>query len=456
MFDFSAIRAEFDLPAEYPADAAPVPDSRRRRRDATDLDFVTVDPPGSMDLDQAMVVARTETGFRLSYAIADVAAVVAPGTALDEEVRRRGQTLYLPDSTVPLHPRSMSEDASSLLPDRDRPAALWTIETDVDGDAKSWHVEAATVRSRARFTYAEVQQASDAGTLHPSLAALPDLGRARRALAVARGAIELALPEQEAVRDPDSGGWRLEIAPRTEADDWNAEMSLLTGMCAAAVMIDAGTGILRTLPEPANSDVDEFRAVVRALGIEWPEGASPGRVLAGLDPAAPATLAIMSEATKLLRGAAYAAFHGDVPDKRDHSGIGGPYAHVTAPLRRRVDRYGTEICLAFFAGEPVPDWVTAEFAELPDAMRRSDSLASKVDRACIDLIEATVLKDRVGDQVTAVVLRGRTEKRPAEVFVPDYTVIGRCSGDPEEGTTVTVRVGPVDVAARSVGFLFGQ
>ncbi|KIQ16231.1 RNB domain-containing ribonuclease [Rhodococcus sp. MEB064] len=448
--DFSGVRAEFDLPTDYPSDAVAEADSRPTRRDATDLEFVTIDPPGSMDLDQALVVERTASGFRLLYAIADVAAVVVPGSALDEEVRRRGQTLYLPDDTVPLHPRSMSEDASSLLPDRVRPAALWTIDTDDSGVATSWAVEAATVRSRQRFTYAEVQQAADDGTLHPSLTALPDLGRARRALAVSRGAIELALPEQEVVADGD--GWRVDIAPRVDADAWNAEMSLLTGMCAAAIMIEARTGILRTLPPPARSDIDALRAVVLALGLPWPEGSTPGQVLASLDPAAPSTLAIMSEATTLLRGAAYVAFEGEVPSQPNHSGIGGPYAHVTAPLRRRVDRYGTEVCLSHCAGVPVPEWVRAEFADLPEAMKRSDSVASKVDRACIDQVEAQVLIGHVGQSTTAVVLRGRTDKRPAEVFVPEYTVIGPCDGDPAEGTTVTVGIGPVDVASRTVRF----
>ena len=78
-----------------------------------------------MDLDQAVHLARTDTGFVLSYAIADVGAVMVPGGVLDTEVRRRGQTVYLPDGSVPLHPRVLSEDGASLLPDRVRPAALW-------------------------------------------------------------------------------------------------------------------------------------------------------------------------------------------------------------------------------------------------------------------------------------------------------------------------------------------
>src|SRR5699024_8902046 len=104
------------------------------RTDATDLPLVTVDPPGARDLDQAVLLERRgRGGFRVHYAIADVAAFVRPGGALDRETRRRGQTLYLPDGNIPLHPRVLSEDAGSLLPNRVRPAVLWRIDLAEDG-----------------------------------------------------------------------------------------------------------------------------------------------------------------------------------------------------------------------------------------------------------------------------------------------------------------------------------
>ncbi|AQA23653.1 RNB domain protein [Rhodococcus sp. MTM3W5.2] len=359
-----------------------------------------------MDLDQAVHLERTPTGFVLHYAIADVAAVVVPGGDLDAEVRRRGQTFYLPDGSLPLHPRVMSEGAASLLPDLVRPAALWRIELDERAEPVSVEVSRALVRSVARFDYAGVQADSESGSLHPSIAALPEFGKLRLASAIDRGAIELKLPEQEVVGDGD--GWRLELQPRTEADDWNAEVSLLTGMCAAKLMIDAGIGLLRTLPAPAPGAVAALRRAASALGMDWPTQVPVGEFLAGLEPNTPATLVMMTEATSLLRGAGYAAFDGEVPELVTHSGIGAPYAHVTAPLRRLSDRFSTEVCLAICAGTPVPQWVRDALPSLSDLMRGSDTLANKVDRACVDLTEATLLAGREGEVFDAVVLRGWT------------------------------------------------
>lgn len=455
--DFGAIRADFAVSADFPAGAlAEAEDAVDRhaagRVDRTDLPLVTIDPPTSMDLDQALHLERTETGFVLHYAIADVAAVVVPGGRLDEETRRRGQTFYLPDGSVPLHPRVLSEAAASLLPDQVRPAALWRIELDQRAEPVSFGVTRALVRSVARFDYAGVQADSESGSLHPSIAALPEFGKLRLASALDRGAIELKLPEQEVVADAD--GWRLELQPRTEADDWNAEVSLLTGMCAARLMIDGGVGLVRTLPKPARDAVHALRRTARALGIEWPQDVPVGELLAGLDPSTPDTLVMMSDATALLRGAGYAAFDGVLPELLEHSGIGAPYAHVTAPLRRLSDRFSTEVCLALTAGTVVPQWVREALPTLSDLMKGSDSLAAKVDRACVDLTEATLLSGREGERFDAVVLRGAENKRDAEIFVPEPAVIAKCAGAPPEGVPVSVRLVQADIDSRAVKFEF--
>ena len=225
--DFTGVRAEFGLVDEFPdealAEARTATDRfASERDDRTDLPVVTIDPPGSMDLDQALHLERTDTGFVLHYAIADVYAVVEPGGALDLETHRRAQTFYLPDGSVPLHPRMLSENAASLLPGAVRPAVLWRIEMDEYAEPVAISVSRARVRSVARLDYAGVQRDADAGTLHPSIAALPEFGRLREVAARARGAIELRLPEQDVVEDGD--GWRLDIEPRTEADDWNSHV----------------------------------------------------------------------------------------------------------------------------------------------------------------------------------------------------------------------------------------
>jgi len=218
--DFAAIRTEFGLPDTFPpavlaeaaAAAAVRPAQGPDRVDATDVELVTIDPPGAKDLDQAVGVVRTGRGFRVHYAIADLGAVVVPGAALDTEVRRRGQTVYLPDGSVPLHPPVLSEDAASLLPDGPRAAVLWRIDLDDAGEPVSVDVRRALVRSRARLDYAGVQATVDAGRIHPAIAALPEVGPLRRALAVRRGAIELELPEQEVERIA-GGGWTVQALP---------------------------------------------------------------------------------------------------------------------------------------------------------------------------------------------------------------------------------------------------
>lgn len=246
------LRAELGLSAGFPpavlaeaAEAAESPDLSGHQ-DATDLPFLTIDPPTSTDLDQAMHLERRGNGFRVHYAIADVAAFVRPDSALDAEAHHRVTTHYFPDGKVPLHPTALSEGAASLLPGETRPAALWRIDLDSEGRQTACEVRRALVRSRAKLDYAGVQRQIDAGTAEEPLALLRDIGRLREEQEVARGGISLDVPEQEIVeRD---GTLDLDYRVPLPADGWNAQISLLTGMAAARIMTESGTGILRTLP----------------------------------------------------------------------------------------------------------------------------------------------------------------------------------------------------------------
>src|SRR4029079_14392890 len=102
--------------------------------------------------------------------------------------------------------------------------------------------------------------------------------------------------------------------------------------------------------------------------VPWPPDASVGAVVASVDPASPRGAAFLNQAAELLRGAAYTAFDGEAPAETGHGGVGAPYAHVTAPLRRLAHRYATEVCLALHAAGPVPDWARAALPRLPEAM----------------------------------------------------------------------------------------
>ncbi|QOK21603.1 RNB domain-containing ribonuclease [Janibacter indicus] len=450
---FDAIRAEQEVPDEFPADVlaeaervAAQPLSQPER-DESDLPFVTIDPPGSMDLDQAMHLSREGDGYRVRYAIAHLESFVEPGGAIDAEARRRGQTIYAPDERTPLHPPVLSEGAASLLPEEVRPAYVWDMRLDATGAHTSAELYPALVRSAERLEYTAVQAAVDAGTDDERLVLLKEIGELRIALEQERGGASLPMPDQQ-VEEVD-GGFRLHLRPLVPAEDWNAQISLLTGIVAAEMMLEAGVGILRTMPEPEERDVQQLRRIARALGVEWAEGTDHGTFLRSLDGTDPKHLALIHESTVLFRGAGYTAFDGEPPEVVEQAAIAAPYAHVTAPLRRLVDRFGLALCAAVSAGAEVPGWVREALPLLPELMEASDRRAGAVERATTDAVEAATLADRVGQSFDAVVVdvpEGDDGKGRVQIQLVDPPVMAKASGAAELGAEVTVRLESVDLA----------
>jgi len=456
------VERELDLPDEFPADvqeaaeaAAAAP--RLPELDRTDLAFITIDPEGSMDLDQAVHIAREGTGFVVHYAIADVAAFVRPGDPVDVESHARGETLYGADTRIPLHPPALSEGAASLLPDQTRPALLWSITLDQAGTPTEVKVERALVRSRERTSYDVAQAELDDGTAGEVLQLLREVGELREQQERDRGGISLPLPEQEIDVTADDE-FRLELRRQQPVELWNAQISLLTGMCAARLMIDGRVGLLRTLPPADPRDVERLRRVAMGLGIEWPEDASYAAFIRTLDTSRPAHQAMVVACTRLLRGSGYAAFDGEVPAAHEHSAIAAPYAHVTAPLRRLGDRYAGEVCVALCAGEPVPDWVLTALPDLPKTLEESGRRAGSYQRAVLDVIEAGLLAHRVGEEFAGVITSVHEDDRRKGVVVlseigVEAPVTG--AGDLPLGTEVRVTLESADLATRKVAFRLG-
>ena len=444
----AAIRDELDVPGDFPPGAlreaeeaarAPLPP----REDRRDIELFTIDPIGSLDLDQAMALARRpDGGYRVDYAIADVAAFVAPGGELDAEAHRRVVTRYLPDGNVPLHPRVLSEGAASLLPEQDRAANLWSFEVEPDGSWTLLGVGPALVRSRERLDYAGVQLRLDAGRADERLLLLQEIGGLLQERERARGAINLPIPDQEVVlRD---GTYALAYRGPQPIEDANAQISLLTGMAAAEEMLSRGAGLLRTLPAAPADQLERLRRVADALGIVWPRDEPVGDLIRRLDPRRPRDAAVLEEAATLLRGAGYVAFDGQPPADSRHAGVAAHYSHVTAPLRRLADRYATDACIDGRLRDVLP--------RLPDEMAAGARSAGAVERACVDLVEALVLAPHVGERFPAMAI-DRMGGDAVEVQIAEPAVRARCEGDGlEPGQTLTVRLVEADPARRHVRF----
>jgi len=321
---------------------------------------------------------------------------------------------------------------------------VWTIDLDADGATTGCRVERARVRSRAKLDYAGVQRDVDRGRAAEPIALLPQIGRLLVDRGLARGAINLPLPEQELDKAPQ--GYRLVLRAPLPVEEWNAQISLLTGCCAADLMLRGGIGLLRTMPPPSVEALQRLRQAARALSIGWPKGRSAGQVIAGLDPADPRAAAFIDHTAETLRGAGYTAFDGAPPELAVHGAVAASYAHVTAPLRRLADRYATEAALCAFEGRPVPGLVRDALPKLPEVMADTGRVANAAERGSIDLAEAVLLHGRVGEIFDAAALD------ESSIALDDPPVRARCSGDLRPGRRLRVRLTDADPAKRQVKF----
>ena len=449
----AALRASLDAPVEFSEEAqaeASAVSPAAPELDMRDVAFATLDPPGSKDLDQAFHLARTGTGFEVRYAIADVPSFVTAGGALDAAARERGQTLYAADGSIPLHPRVLSEDRASLLPGVERPALVWTFALAADGAVSDFRLERALIRSREQLEYASLQRALDAGEDSPATL-LREIGELRIAQERARGGASLNLPDEEVVR-ADDGTYEIVRRSPLPVEEWNAQLSLMTGMAAASLMLDAKVGVLRTMPQPDEKSFAAFRRQTEALGRPWKTG-EYGEYLRGLDRQDPLTLPVLEAAAMLFRGAGYVTFDGSVPADAEQAAIAAPYAHATAPLRRLVDRWSLAICLAVASGEDVPAWARDSLPELPGLMQASSQRASKLNSATINCVDAALMTPFVGSRIEANVIELRDGDRGTiQIADPAVTASAPVPAGAAAGDVVSLQVVRADIAKGELEF----
>ena len=217
-------------------------------------------------------------------------------------------------------------------------------------------------------------------------------------------------------------------------------------------------------------DYARLRRVARALHVEWPDAMGYPELVRTLDPALPAHAAFIDQALSLFRGAGYLAFGvGGVPvpvddDEADtseavHAAIASRYAHVTAPLRRLVDRYGEEVCVAACAGASVPSWVLQALPGLPEVMATTGQRARAIGRGAVAALEALVLRGHEGDVFDGVITSAKEGKDGApqrgEVMLSEPAVVGALTAQASElpvGERVRVRLDDVDVASGRIDF----
>jgi len=434
----AAIRERFKVPGAFSPDVMQAANDAAARAPTAHVDrtatrFVTLDPAGSTDLDQAFAIDAAGTDLLLHYAIADVAWFVDDGGAIDTEAWNRGETIYLPGDKAPLYPPVLSQGAASLLPDGPRPAVVFTVRVAPDGGVKLDGAERAVIRSQAKLAYETVTDAD----LPNGFA---ELATRIQAAEDARGAARVDPPAQE-VAAVDGGGYELAFRPYTPAEQRNAALSLATNMAIADALQAHRTGLFRVMAEPDAGAVRRLRHAAAAFGLDWSDGMPLDQFERTLQAADAKQAAFMLAIRRAGRGASYAPYaEGVVPW---HAAMAATYAHATAPLRRLADRYVVMATLAVANGQPVPDTIGAAFARLPQVMAHADALAGRVERAVVDLAETILLRQRIGDIFPAVVTD--LDERGARVQLADLPVVARVDAkNVSPGDPLRVRLAAVD------------
>jgi VacB/RNase II family 3'-5' exoribonuclease len=443
----ATIRAEYQVPDSYPPEVLAEAEAAAAKpidghRDLTARPFVTLDPASAIDLDQAFDIEPSGADILLHYAIADVGWFVGDGGALDTEAWHRGTTLYLPDGKAGLYPPVLSEGAASLLPDGARPAVIFTVRVDRAGSATLDGVERAIIRSRAKLAYEYVRD-------DELPAGFREITDRLNAAEMKRGAARVDPPEQEVVALAD-GGYDLRFRPRRDAEDRNAALSLAANLAVADLLRKHKTGLFRVMAEPHPGAVRRLRHTARAFAIEWPKQQSLADFERSLDPSEAKQAAMMAAIRRAGGGADYEPYvEGRQPW---HAAVAATYAHATAPLRRLADRYVIEAALALANGQAVPDSASQAFESLPKIMARAEAQAGQIERAVVDLAEAVMLADRVGESFEAVVTDA--DERGDRIQLCEVPVVSRLeAGRVTPGDAIKVKLQSADPAMRKIIFV---
>ena len=405
-----------DIPHVFPralldeADAAR-PATLAGREDWRQVSFVTIDPPDAKDHDDAVHAVpdpdpHNPGGHLVSVAIADVAHYVRPGSALDREAVRRGNSVYFPDRVVPMLPERISNDLCSLRPNEDRPALAVRMVIGADGRKRSHTFHRVMMRSAAKLSYEEAQFAvsgrADELTdplvdpvLKPLYAAYETVRRAREE----RSPLDLDVPERKILLKGDGSVDRVIVPPRLESHRLIEEFMILANVAAAETCERARVPLIyRVHDEPSQEKLNALREFLATIDIALPKGGvlKPdgfNRILAQVKGREVERLVNQV----VLRSQAQAEYS---PENFGHFGLNlRRYAHFTSPIRRYADlivhralirglKLGTD-------GLPEDIDVPA-LAEIAANISATERRAMKAERETADRLIAHFLADRIG------------------------------------------------------------
>lgn len=384
------------------------------REDLRDIPLITIDPEDARDYDDAVWAAPDEDpankgGWVVMVAIADVAAYVRPGSALDRGAVKRGNSVYLPDRVIHMLPERLSSDLLSLRPKEDRPCLAVRMIFDKAGNKRGHAFTRGMMRSAARLTYTRAQLAIDGGPddetetlLEPVLKPLWGAYAALKAARERREPLEIDAPERRVRVGEDGRVLGVETRQRFDAHKLIEEFMIQANVCAAETLESKRTPLIYRAHEPPSSEkLAALSDYLSTIGMKWTLGETPrtgrfNRLLAQAKGGA--HYETVNEV--VLRTQSQAVYSVDNPG---HYGLNlRRYAHFTSPIRRYADlTVHRALIRALKLGD---DGQTGEEASQLESIAQDISTAERramaAERDATDRFIALYMAERVGGEFT--------------------------------------------------------
>ncbi len=379
--------------------------SLRDREDLRDLNFVTIDGARARDFDDALYARKGKDGkITLYVSIADVSYFVRPGSPLDREAFRRGNSVYFPDTVVPMLPERISNDICSLNPDKDRLAFTCQVEVDTRGNPAEYSFYTSVIRSAARLTYRQVEdyftgsrQTLEKGAqVTGNLDTLRDLFDRLSRRRLGRGSLDFDFPEPAVVLDTMGHVENIYRAERYTSHRLVEECMLLANEVVARFIRESDVpGVYRVHNPPDKSRIEDLNLVLSALGLSIPpSSAHTPRPFTRIIDDVRGTGKERFINTVILRSMMRAQYS---PSPEGHFGLAlADYAHFTSPIRRYADLMVHRILKGLLGiGEPGElknlDGICGHITE-------TERTAESAERDILSLYRARFMEDKLGEE----------------------------------------------------------
>ena len=399
-----------EIPHVFPEQAleeaeALAPAGLKHRADWRDMPLVTIDPATAKDHDDAVHAERTDEGFAVTVAIADVAWYVRSGSAMDREARRRGNSVYFPDRVVPMLPEAVSNDLCSLRENEDRAALAVRMRFDRDGHKIAHAFHRILMRSRASLSYEEAQDAADG---NPSERAAPlmndviePLWESFRALSKARAErspLEIHAPERKLHLDANGEVESVSVPPRLDAHKLIEEFMIQANVCAAETLEAKKQPLVYRVHEPPSlAKLESLRQFLATLDIPLAKGGQlkPKHFNMILDRVSETEFDLLVNQS-VLRSQSQAVYD---PQNAGHFGLNlQRYAHFTSPIRRYADLLVHRALVAALGLGDVgmTGDEEAQLVGIAEQISNTERRAMAAERDTVDRLIAMHLADRIG------------------------------------------------------------